>query len=199
MQQINLYQDEFKPEVIILNAFQMLLIASTLLALIIVASFFSSSSFEEQAAQLTTQQQAVNTATQHANSLKQEILQYGEQPLLKAKLDSLQKQLKQQKAILKHIADDSLSPQTGFSPTLKSLSEQHLDQVWLKNFSLREGGRSITIQGSSMRSELIPEYIDSLAKSATFSGKQFSVFQMSSPDSNTETYDFELHTPGGDR
>jgi hypothetical protein len=94
MQQINLYQDKFKPEVIILNAFQILLIASALLALIIVASFFSSSSFEEQAAQLTTQQQALNTATQHANSLKQEILQYGEQSLLKAKLDSLQKQLK---------------------------------------------------------------------------------------------------------
>jgi hypothetical protein len=199
MQQINLYQAEFKPQIVVLNAFQMLLIALAVLLLIIIASFFSSSHYDEQANQLAIEQQAFNTVSQQSNSLKQEMLQYGEQPLLQAKLASLQKQLKQQKAILRHIANDGLNPQTGFSPTLKSLSEQHIDQVWLKNFSLREGGRSITIQGSSKQSELIPEYIDSLAKSSTFSGKQFSVFQMSSPDNNTETYDFELHTQGGNR
>jgi hypothetical protein len=199
MQQINLYQAEFKPKVVILNAFQMLLIASAVLLLIIIASFFSSSQYDDQTTQLAVEQQAFNNITQQSNTLKQEILQYGEQPLLKAKLTSLQKQLKQQKAILRHIADDNLNPQSGFSPTLRSLSGQHIDQVWLKNFSLRDGGRSITIQGSSTRSELIPEYIDSLAKSSTFSGKQFSVFQMSSPDNNTETYDFELHTQGGNR
>jgi len=199
MQQINLYQAEFKPKVVILNSFQMLLIASAVLLLIIIASFFSSSQYDDQKMQLMTEQQTFNEVTQQSNSLKQEILQYGEQPLLKAKLASLQKQLKQQKAILRHISDDSLNPQAGFSPSLRSLSSQHIDQVWLKNFSLREGGRSITIQGSSTRSELIPEYIDSLAKSSTFSGKQFSVFQMSSPDNNTETYDFELHTQGENR
>jgi hypothetical protein len=199
MQQINLYQAEFKPKVVMLNAFQMLLVLAGLLLIIIIASFFSSSHYDEQTTQLAVEQQAFNTATQQSNSLKQEMLQYGDQPLLKAKLDSLQKQLKQQKAILSHLINDNLNPHTGFSPTLRSLSEQHIEQVWLNNFSLREGGRSITIQGSSTRSELIPEYIDSLAKSEIFSGKQFSVFQMSSPDIETETYDFELNTQGGNR
>jgi len=199
MQQINLYQAEFKPKVVVLNAFQMLLIALAVTLLIILTSLFSSSHFDEATMQLANEQQAFNNVTQQSNSLKQEILQYGEQPLLKAKLASLKEQLKQQNAILSHLSNDNLSPQTGFSPTLKSLSEQHIKHVWLKSFSLREGGHSITIQGSSTQSELIPEYIDSLAKSNTFSGKQFSVFQMSSPDNDTETYDFELHTQGDSR
>lgn len=199
MQQINLYQSEFKPKAVILNALHMLLITSAVLLLIILASFFSSSDYDKQKTRLMVEKQAVNTATQKSNLLKQEMLKYGEQPLLEAKLASLQKQLKQQKAILSHLSNDNVNPQTGFSPTLKSLSDQHIEQVWLKNFSLREGGRSITIQGSSTRSELIPEYIDSLAKSPIFAGKQFSVFQMSSPDDNTETYDFELQTKGDNR
>jgi len=199
MQQINFYQTEFKPKVIILDAYQMLMIVAAVLFLVIFSSFFSSSSFDEQASLLAQEQQALNNVTLQSNSLKQETLQYGEHPLLEAKLVSLQKQLKQQEAILAHLSNDELNPQKGFSPTLKSLSEQHIDRVWLNNFSLRDGGQSITIQGSSNDSELIPEYIDSLAKSATFSGKQFSVFQMSSPDDNTETYDFELHTQGGHR
>lgn len=199
MQQINLYQAEFRPTIILLNTFQMLLVTFAVLLLIIIASFFSSSKYDEQTTQLVLAQQALNNATQSSNSLKQEILQYGEQPLLKAKLESLHKQLKQQEAILDHLANDSLNPQSGFSSTLKSLSEQHIEQVWLTNFSLRDGGQSITIKGSSTQSELIPEYIDSLAKSPTFSGKHFSVFQMSSPDNNTESYDFELQTQGVNR
>ena len=110
MQQINLYQAEFKPKVVILNSFQMLLIASAVLLLIIITSFFSSSQYDDQKMQLMTGQQTFNEVTQQSNSLKQEILQYGEQPLLKAKLASLQRQLKQQKAILRHISDDSLTP-----------------------------------------------------------------------------------------
>jgi len=198
MQQINLYQAEFKPEAVVLNALQMLLIALALFLLIVIASFFSSSTYDEQVTQLAKEEQAFNTVTQQSNSLKKEALQYGEQPLLIAKLETLKKQLNQQNAILSHLVNDNINPKTGFSHALKSLSEQHLDQVWLKNFSLRQGGQSITIQGSSTRSDLIPEYIDNLAKSPTFSGKQFSVFQMNSPDSNTETYDFELHTQGSE-
>jgi hypothetical protein len=198
MQQINLYQAEFKPKVVILTTWQMLLVSLLLIFIILVSSFFSSQHFNELDAQFSLKQQHLNTQKQQANDLKQEMLQYGEQPLLKAKLVSLQKQLKQQEAILSHLTNDNSGPQPGFSPTLTSLSQQHIDNVWLTSFSLRHGGSSITIQGRSSQPSLIPEYIDSLAKSSTFSGQQFSVFQMSSPDENTDTYDFELHSQESD-
>jgi hypothetical protein len=198
MQQINLYQAEFKPKVVILTSWQILLVSLLLIFIILVSSFFSSQHFNELDAQFSLKQQHLNTQKQQANDLKQEMLQYGEQPLLNAKLVSLQKQLKQQEAILSHLTNDNSGPQPGFSPTLTSLSQQHIDNVWLTSFSLRHGGSSITIQGRSSQPSLIPEYIDSLAKSSTFSGQQFSVFQMSSPDENTDTYDFELHSQESD-
>lgn len=198
MQQINFYQAEFKPEVVVLNAFQMLLVALAFTVIIFIISLFSSHDLDDERAAFTLQQNQFNTTKQQSNALQQDILKYSELSLLEAKLADLQKQLKQQDAILAHLSNDNLAKQNGFSPILKSLSEQHIKQVWLTNFSLRQGGHSITIQGSSSRSELIPEYIDSLAKSATFNGQQFSVFQMSSPDSNTESYDFELHAQGNE-
>lgn len=198
MQQINFYQAEFKPQVVVLNAFQMLLIALAFTVLIFIISLFSSHGLDDERAALTLQQNQFNTTKQQSNALQQDILKYSELSLLEAKLANLQKQLKQQDAILAHLSNDNLAKQHGFSPILKSLSEQHIKQVWLTNFSLRQGGQSITIQGSSSRSELIPEYIDSLAKSTTFNGQQFSVFQMSSPDSSTESYDFELHAQGNE-
>lgn len=193
MQQINFYQEEFKPEVIIYDARQMLLVTLVFTALILLYHFFTSHELNEQQNLLAQTQQQHNEKQQQINSLKQAILTYGEQPILQAKLSSLQQQLKQQEAIFDHLANDSLTPQNGFSATLASLSERHIEHVWLNNFSLREGGKSITIQGMSQRTELIPEYIDSLAQSPIFKGQQFSVFQMSSPN-NTETYEFELHT-----
>ena len=198
MQHINLYQAQFKPKVVILTSWQMLLISLLLMVLIATASFFSSQNFNELEAQLSLKQQHLNTQKQQVNDLQQEMLQYGSQPLLKAKLALLQKQLKQQEAILSHLTNDNAGPKLGFSPTLTSLSQQHINNVWLTSFSLRHGGSSITIQGSSGQPSLIPEYIDSLAKSSTFSGQQFSVFQMSSPDESTNTYDFELHSQESD-
>ena len=194
MQQVNLYQAEFKPKVVILTAWQMLLVALFLIVIIAISGFFSSRHFNEVDTEFSSKQQQLNSRKQQANNLQQEVLRYAEQPLLKAKQASLQKQLKQQEAILKHLTNDNSGPQPGFSPVLASLSQQHLDNVWLTSFSLRHGGSSITIHGSSSQSSLIPEYIDSLAKSASFSGQQFSVFQMSSPDEHTEAYDFELQS-----
>ena len=194
MQQINLYQAEFKPKVVILTSWQILLVSLLLIFIILVSSFFSSQNFNDLDSKLSLKQQHLNTQKRQANGLQQEILQYGEQPLLKAKLASLQKQLKQQEAILNHLTNDNSETQPGFSLTLTSLSQQHIDNVWLTSFLLRHGGSSITIQGSSGLPSLIPEYIDSLAKSSTFNGQQFSVFQMSSPDESTDTYDFELHS-----
>ncbi len=193
MQQVNFYQDEFKPEVIIYNARQMLLVTVIFTALVLLYHFSSAHELNEQRNLLAQEQQQLNDKQQHINTLKQDILQYGEQPLMQAKLSGLQQQLTQQKAIFDHLANDNLTPQSGFSATLESLSERHIKQVWLNNFSLRHGGKSMTIQGMSHSTALIPEYIDSLAQSPVFKGQQFSVFQMSNPN-NTETYEFELHT-----
>jgi len=170
----------------------------TFTLLLILYHLFFSSNLDTQRAKLTEEQQSLNELQQQANFIQQETLKYGDQPLQKAKLTAVKRQLQQQQAILKHLGDDNILPHSGFSFTLEGLSKHHLDQVWLDKFSLREGGHYITIQGRSQQSELIPEYIDTLAKAKAFEGKQFSVFQMSTPD-NSDSYEFELHTTNGEQ
>ena len=57
----------------------------------------------------------------------------------------------------------------------------------------------ITLKGKASQSNLIPLYIDSLAKSDHFRGKQFSVFQLEQPKDDSEVYTFKLNTDTGRR
>ena len=76
---------------------------------------------------------------------------------------------------------------------VEALSQQHIKNIWLTHFSLLDSGHFIALQGSAYSPERVPEYIDSLAKSEQFTGKQFSVFQLQQQD-NSEYFDFKLHT-----
>jgi len=58
---------------------------------------------------------------------------------------------------------------------------------------LLNGGQFIALQGNAYTAQLIPEYIDNLAKSEPFQGKNFSVFQLQQP-ADSAYYNFKLHT-----
>ncbi len=193
MEQVNLYQAQFKPKKVILPATQVLLIALIPIILFSLLSILMSSKqtsleeeFASQTKQLQAQQQQLTAMQQQLNALK-------ENPLLRAELSDIQQQLVSKQILLDHLNSQSFGNQQGFSMMLTALSKQHIDELWLTQFSLLNSGQFIALQGSAYSSQLIPEYIDNLAKSEQFQGKNFSVFQLQQPN-DSSYFNFKLHT-----
>jgi Tfp pilus assembly protein PilN len=193
MQQVNLYQTQFKPKKIILPAKHMLFIALLPILIFVITSIYFSSKQQLFETLLNTKQQQLQLDQQHLSVLKQRLNSYKEDPKLVAELNSTRKQLQKTQTLLNHLASQESGNQHGFSAMLTALSKQHIDDLWLTQFSLLNGGQFIALQGTAYKPQLIPEYIDNLAKSEQFQGKNFSVFQLQQP-ADSDHYSFKLHT-----
>jgi type IV pilus assembly PilN-like protein len=194
MQQINLYQDQFKPEKITLAANQVALLSLLFIILLFVFSIYSYQKVETHKAVVTEQQQHYDLSQQQLNKLQQQLSQQNERPLLEIELAKLEQKLQDKQTVLDYLSNHTFGNQDGFSGTLTSLSQQRIDNVWLTSFALLDGGQFISLQGNSTKSNLIPEYIDSLANADQFHGKEFSVFQLQHPDNISAFYNFKLNT-----
>lgn len=192
MQQINLYKAEFKPKLIVLTAKEMAFITLAVILIMFVASLVSSSQVDDHEILLQQSKLAYESNQQRLETLKQSVQSYTAQTGDINQLELLKNKLFEKQAMLNQLQKESLSQSSGFSIVLSSLSEQHLSQIWLKEFSILRGGEAITIHGRSTQAKFIPEYIDNLSQSENFKGKQFSIFEMHQPDSVSNSYDFKL-------
>ena len=193
MQQVNLYQAQFKTKQVILPAHQVLLLAVSPIIIFLFLSLYMASNQASvdsnvivQTEQLQQQQQRLDTLLQQLDSRKIN-------PLLVAELNDFRLQLATKQTLLDHLSNQTLGNQHGFSTMLTALSQQHIDDLWLTQFSLLNSGQFIALQGNAYTSQLIPEYIDNLAKSEQFQGKNFSVFQLQQSD-DSPYFNFKLHT-----
>jgi type IV pilus assembly PilN-like protein len=193
MQQVNLYQTQFKPKKIILPAQHMLLIALLPIIIVVVTSMYFSYKQQLFETSLQTKQQQLQLDQKHLSVLKQRLNSYKEDPKLASELNSIRTQLQKTQTLLNHLASQESGNQHGFSAMLAALSKQHIDELWLTQFSLLNGGQFIALQGNANTPQLIPEYIDNLAKSEQFQGETFSVFQLQQP-ADSSYYNFKLHT-----
>jgi len=184
MQQINLYQAQFKPKQVILPASQILVIILLVITILAVMSLYAHrkntvlSDLIKQQQQQSVQQLDIVT----------------ESPLLDAELKKLQQQNQDKESLLHYLTRHNFGNQLGFSELLNNLSQQRINNVWLTAFSFSDGGETIKLEGEALQSSQIPLYIDNLARAKQFQGKQFSVFQLQQPKDDESLYTFKLRT-----
>jgi len=188
MQQINLYQAQFKPKQVILPPSQLLLIILLVITILAVISLYASKENSVLHALIEKQQQQT----------MQQIDVVTDTPLLDAELKKLQQQNQDKDSLLTYLTSHDFGNQLGFSESLKNLSQQRINNVWLTAFSFSDGGQAIKLEGKALQSSQIPLYIDNLARAKHFQGKQFSVFQLQQPKDDAGLYIFKLHTNTGD-
>ncbi|MFW5450158.1 MAG: PilN domain-containing protein [Methylophagaceae bacterium] len=194
MQYVNFYQAQFQPKKLLLPAKQIGWLILLAIIILTIFSVYASQKNKLQRKTLTEQQQRHQNSQQQLELMQQQVTSQMDQPLLNAELVDIQQQVTDSQTMLDYLTSHSFGNQTGFASSLIGLSQQHINNVWLTEFSLTQGGESISLHGNAMQSELIPEYIDSLAKSKQFEGKEFSVFQLLQPSDGKMFYNFNLHT-----
>jgi len=184
MQQINLYQSQFKPKQVILPPRQMLLIISAVILILCVMSIYSIQ-------RNVTLEHIVSNQKQPSLPEIDLIIEFSP---LETELKLLQSQYDDTQRLLEHLTHHDFGNQHGFSASLENLAYHRINNVWLTSFSFFNGGKVISLKGQALNSNDIPSYLDNLSNAQGFQGKKFSVFQLEQPEDESGFYSFQLHT-----
>jgi len=185
-QDINLYQQRFRPRRQWLSA------RSLMLFLVVLALLLAAAGF-----QLYRQRDA---ALARAGLLKQE-QQAVQQDLarLQQKLEALladdqwakqeaglQRQLRDHRLIIESIAGQRFGGGEGFSQPLSALSGLRVDSLWLERILLSE--QDVELHGAALGASAVPDYFEQLKAQRVFADRAFERFEIR----RSPKYDWKL-------
>ena len=149
----------------------------------------------------TLENQLADLKKQHQLELKR-VEELSKQYPLKRRSASIEKQLTRlrnerqakQNLIALLQGRSTLGNDTGFSSHMEGLARQHVSGMWVTAFAINDGGEQIGIQGSSLRPELVPQFLQNLSDENSFNGAVFRVFKMQRDEKKRAAINFELST-----
>jgi hypothetical protein len=179
-QQINLFNPIFLRQQKIFSLLTML----QALGLIILGSGFFYGYALYQVEQLTLQSVESNRRFKAGeDSLKRQTADSPQQAnkLLQDEVQNLEQQNLKQAKIVDTLKSGALGNTTGYSAYMQAFSRQVIEGLWLTGFSVKGNGAHITLNGSVLKPELLPAYIQRLNRETVMQGKTFSTLQMQQP------------------
>lgn len=173
---INLYQEQFKPTVILISlnfsiVLWLLVLIGTLSAGFAVIHLQKSA---EQRALLAAQ--AVSDKTAVLNLLLKGRDGKSQNPALLSELEQTQKQLGIKKVILEELANREEQKSRGFSALMVDLASNHQSDLWLTEINLDDS--LISIKGGASDSTALPVWVSKLSAANYFVGKEFAAARL---------------------
>ena len=194
MQQINLYQPAVFIKTSPFVARRLLLAGAIWLGILLLGygvAHWRLWRVEGQLAELDARQQ---TARQHIAELQQQYPVTSPAVELADQLEQLRAAKAARVPLLSLLADQSPDDFPGFSEHLQGLAREDLAGVWLRVIVLSGGGQSLVLEGSALRAELVPRYVQRLSRQPAFAGLEFARLVMSRSEEREDAVDFVLRT-----
>ncbi|MDY0189262.1 MAG: PilN domain-containing protein [Desulfuromonas sp.] len=191
MQQINLYQEQFKQQ----RQFSLLMwtcYALLLVLLVLALVSWMQRREERNLQQLVTRSQAQNQQLLDAvGALEQQMSALKPNPRLQQQLQQLRSQLRQRQPL--RVALDQLLAQKNTIPLgLTALAARPLHKLWLEKIELLDGGSLVRLQGLAVKPDTVPQFIEQLAQQQVFAQQAFAQLQLEQQSDGL--YKFELST-----
>ncbi len=189
-QQINLYQDRFRPRRV-LASFNQLLTALILLgAAVLAGSYWLSTELQQHQSRLElVRAEQARLSTQVVN-LNAEIDALVRNSGLDQQIELTARDLAAYRRALRYIENDQQNYGQGFSPFLSAMAQVTVPEVWLQ--SIQYSYDFVHLKGSSLKEEVVPGYFARFSDQEVLSGRQFDVFEVSR--SEDWKVDFEIAT-----
>lgn len=131
-------------------------------------------SVEEMRAQ-QTQQQAL---LEQAGQLQSNPASVAE---LEARVRRLQATVDERRRALEVLRSGAAGRTAGFAERLDALARRHLDGLWLDYLQLSGSDGSMALAGATLNADLVPKYLQSLARDEALSGARFDDFIIERP------------------
>ncbi len=194
MQLVNLYQPIFREQAKVFSSRAMVEgVAVILLGIIVfyVYGLWQTASLNEQ---LQAAQERQQQTAQQVLKLAQQYPVREKDPALAQRVKHLSDEVRMKQLVLARLADRKAGNTAGFSGQLTGLARQRLPQMWLTHIDIKQGGEFLDLEGSTLRPEQIPQFIQRLALEPAFAGLDFKYFMMDRPEKQPHLINFILLT-----
>jgi hypothetical protein len=180
-QQINLYNPLFEPrrEWISFNVAATVVLA--LVALLVLAIAWLDMRDSSLATRELATAQRLNQAKEEMTRLAGQLTSRQKDPRLEAELDRARIELESRDKVVELLQGGALGNTLGYSEYLRAFARQSVDGLWLTGFSIAGAGHNVTIEGRTLRAELVPDYLQRLNRERIMQGRSFSEMQMRQP------------------
>lgn len=174
MQQINLYQDQFR---IRREPWRARVLAAVLgLLLVVLAGVSAWLQYEagQAEARLAAAEQRRDRAEQQVLALRSELEQIEAGEAVQADLPSrLRAELAAKRRLMDYLEQGPLARRDGFSGHLQGLARRVVDDLWFDRIVLEQGGDRLRFEGHSLEAAHVPRMIAALGEEAVFAGHAF--------------------------
>jgi Tfp pilus assembly protein PilN len=179
LQQINLYQDEFKKIDPPYSAHTMLLLAAaSVLAGVIISAILAALMWWWQN-ELTENKKNGDIWQVNLQKAKLEFPAPQEDARLGRNMVDLKQDIDRNKKVLQHLHAQQLNAEhQSFSVFLLALTWVTEKDLWLTNIKITKGGGSLSLQGRALNAEALPNYLKKLSEIEIFTDLKFRVFEM---------------------
>lgn len=180
-QQINLFTQQFRKRIVLLSAELMAAGAGMVLLLALAFSAWLYVSVTALKPQAEASSRAVSSAQSRLAALMQE-----RDPVIQAKaLDSeishLENTLKDKREVVDMLKSGAIGDTQGYSDYLRAIARQIVDGLWITAFDIAAAGRHFTLEGSTLRADLVPQYIKRLSGEPAMQGRRFAMLSLQAP------------------
>jgi Tfp pilus assembly protein PilN len=180
-QQINLYQPVFGEQRKPLSAGMFAMV----LGAIIVGLVAYSVRGNMQLAELTQNVAAlrVQQAEQEAQlAASGELLAARDKPAeIDARLRTLERTIAERRSALKILQSGAAGQALGFASRMEALARRHVDGLWIDKLVLSGTNGSMSLSGATLDADIVPIYLQNLARERVLSGTRFDEFVIERP------------------
>jgi len=121
------------------------------------------------------------------------INKFSDDSKLKRILVNKELELKNKQNVLRVLSESHFGNTKGFADHMAGLSRQHIEGLWITNFNIHDGGKKLSLQGSTFEPEHVPKYLLKLSHEVSFSGVEFKTFHMQR-HLDTNRIDFDIRS-----
>lgn len=202
-QQINLYYPVFRRQEKKFSAKTMLQAGIIVVAGVVLLYGFSWWRVVDLRAQARSIDQAQQAAVRRIEEISRKFPPRQADPALAAEVRQLQRQVAASERADEILKQRTLGTTDGYSNYLVALSRQHVPGLWLTAVSIGNAGKSVVLEGRSLRPDLVPRFLQQLSSEKVLAGTSFQVFRIDRPPHSPkkgglEPYvDFIVKTSGG--
>jgi hypothetical protein len=193
MQQVNLYQPILRKQEKVFSAKTLLqanLLVVVGLGLIYVYTLMQTQGLKQQLEQAAQQRDA--QLIRNAELLRQ-YPPKNKDTTLAARIEAASLALQNKRSLLGSVEELGLDSSVQFSQHLTALARQDIPTLWLRHIHLQYG-RQVALQGSALKAEDVPVYLQRLSDEEVFSGTAFQRVVIERSEEFEDRVDFAINT-----
>ena len=188
-QQINLYQPIFSEVRKPLSGLTLVIALAGVVAALIAFSVHTQLRVKQVAARVETlrDEQTQQDAALEAATAK--LTEQSNPAVVEARVKRLTLSLDERTRALRLMKSGAAGQTTGFAARLEGLARRHVEGLWIDSLMISGTDGSMSIAGATLSADIVPAYLQSLAREQVLAGTRFDEFMIERPSQTAKSSD----------